>query len=149
MPAIIEQRIEQRIDRRIRCAMGMVASAEQFERTCERIRREEHAKDAAKQFELRMKTAPRSVKRVLYMDFFKFAAANVRLEFGGDLCHQAGESPAALPQMVAQQAERLRGGASPNVSRQICAWCPDFNPRGPANEGASHGMCQTCAAKGL
>jgi hypothetical protein len=29
----------------------------------------------------------------------------------------------------------------------VCAWCPDFNPRDPANRGKSHVMCPACATK--
>jgi hypothetical protein len=29
----------------------------------------------------------------------------------------------------------------------LCAWCPVFDPRDPANHGASHGICPACAAK--
>lgn len=28
--------------------------------------------------------------------------------------------------------------------RVICAWCPTWNPRDPANVGASHGLCRRC-----
>ncbi len=31
--------------------------------------------------------------------------------------------------------------------REICAWCPDFDPTDPRNATASHGMCPACAAK--
>jgi hypothetical protein len=27
----------------------------------------------------------------------------------------------------------------------ICAWCPTFDKRDPANKGASHGICPACA----
>lgn len=29
----------------------------------------------------------------------------------------------------------------------ICAWCPSFDPKAPANANASHGICPSCAAK--
>jgi len=29
----------------------------------------------------------------------------------------------------------------------VCAWCPGFNPRDPANRGKSHGICPACAAR--
>lgn len=29
----------------------------------------------------------------------------------------------------------------------ICAWCPDFDPKDPANKEASHGMCPACEAR--
>lgn len=31
-------------------------------------------------------------------------------------------------------------------ARVTCAWCPDFDGRAPSNRGASHGMCDACAA---
>lgn len=31
-------------------------------------------------------------------------------------------------------------------ARVVCAWCPDFNGRQPLHRGASHGMCDACAA---
>jgi len=30
--------------------------------------------------------------------------------------------------------------------RVVCAWCPDFDGQHPSNAGASHGMCDACAA---
>jgi hypothetical protein len=31
--------------------------------------------------------------------------------------------------------------------RVICAWHPGFNPRDPANAGASHGICSECLVR--
>jgi hypothetical protein len=33
------------------------------------------------------------------------------------------------------------------VLRTICAWCPTFDKTDPANKGASHTICPSCAAK--
>ena len=45
-------------------------------------------------------------------------------------------------------------GARPDAARPlhrrpaaICAWCPGFNPRDPANRGVSHTMCAACFAR--
>jgi hypothetical protein len=69
------------------------------------------------------------------MNYFAFAAENARLEFGGGLCHQAGERPAkAEPQTVT-----------------ICGWCPDAREKTAAlvREGkrVSHGICPACQAR--
>ena len=29
----------------------------------------------------------------------------------------------------------------------ICCWCPDFDAMAPANAGASHGLCPSCAQR--
>ena len=29
----------------------------------------------------------------------------------------------------------------------ICAWCVGFDPKDPANVGASHGLCAACSAR--
>lgn len=29
----------------------------------------------------------------------------------------------------------------------VCAWCPEFDPSDPANEGRSHGICPACESK--
>jgi hypothetical protein len=35
--------------------------------------------------------------------------------------------------------------AIPNRAlREICCYCPGWNPRDPANKGASHSICPTC-----
>ena len=31
----------------------------------------------------------------------------------------------------------------------LCAWCPGFDPKDPANAGVSHGMCPTCLEREL
>lgn len=49
--------LEQRIERRVRHAMEMATNPEVLNRAVDRIRREEHHKEA-------LKTAPRLVKRV-------------------------------------------------------------------------------------
>jgi hypothetical protein len=34
----------------------------------------------------------------------------------------------------------------PPTLATTCAWCPDHDPRDPANRGKSHGVCPTCYA---
>lgn len=29
----------------------------------------------------------------------------------------------------------------------VCPWCPEFDPCDPAIAGASHGLCDACAAR--
>jgi hypothetical protein len=44
--------------------------------------------------------------------------------------HSAQETPATVP--------------APTL---VCAWCPNFDPNAASNHGASHGICQACAAR--
>lgn len=38
--------------------------------------------------------------------------------------------------------------AGPPVPRApVCAWCPGFDPRDPAQAGRSHGLCPVCQAR--
>jgi hypothetical protein len=73
------------------------------------------------------------------VDYFAFALDNARREF---------------PQMIAQQAERLRNGAPPNMPRdlvKICAWCKDEHEQTAAARAqgfdVSHTMCPACSAR--
>jgi hypothetical protein len=60
-------------------------------------------------------------------------------------------SPAAvelvhIAVLLEAAARRLRALAAPPVI-VICAWCPDFDPTDPRNQGATHGICPTCQTK--
>lgn len=37
--------------------------------------------------------------------------------------------------------------STPPLHEQICAWCPDFNPKAVQHKGASHGICPACRAR--
>lgn len=45
---------------------------------------------------------------------------------------------------LAVQNARDEFNAKPKA---ICAWCPNFDPKDPANIGKSHGMCSACSAR--
>jgi hypothetical protein len=46
-----------------------------------------------------------------------------------------------------QSVEGLRARLTDSAPVTICAWCPTFVPGDPANAGASHGLCDVCAAR--
>jgi hypothetical protein len=54
--------------------------------------------------------------------------------------------PFASLEFVAAAAG-LRARLTDSAPVTICAWCPTFVPSDPANQGASHGLCDACSTR--
>lgn len=67
-----------------------------------------------------------------------------------DVVVQLGEEPDYESRTTELCLDCLRSAvkaAEDATPKVICAWCPNFNPRDPANAEASHTICPACQAK--